>query len=122
MTAEELLKKYRLEIGLLIFFILIAIAPYLAAILVIVFCLTDSRFLYSVVGGLVGALVGFLLRPTIPLYGQLPLEAVITRGEHLRGLEQLFTSYAQVSFNYMLVGAIIGAFIGWITYQLLKKK
>jgi hypothetical protein len=37
----------------------------------------------------VGGLIGFFLRPTVPLMGQLPFITVITRGENLRGFDQL---------------------------------
>jgi hypothetical protein len=40
----------------------------------------------------VGGLVGFLLRPSVPFRGQLPFITVVTRGAHLRGLDQLLTT------------------------------
>ncbi|MGO9239607.1 MAG: hypothetical protein ACLQBJ_02265 [Bryobacteraceae bacterium] len=63
----------------------------------------------AILGGIVGAVLGFLLRPSLPLIGQLPLGVVITRGEYLTGLDVLFKSTAEQSFNYMLFGAILGA-------------
>lgn len=62
----------------------------------------------GVVGAFVGGLIGFLLRPAAPIVGQLPLDAVITRGMDYRGLDQFLVSYAETSFNYLVVGLIIG--------------
>ena len=64
------------------------------------------------IGLLAGGLIGFLLRPS-GLFGvQAPFGAVITRGASLRGLDQLLLPLAQQSFNYLLVGAIVGAAFG----------
>ena len=63
---------------------------------------------YIVGGLLLGAFVGFLLRPS-GMLGQLPLEVVLTRGSALQGFDALLVPLAQQSFNYMLAGGIIGA-------------
>ncbi len=60
-------------------------------------------------GVLLGAFVGFLMRPNVPLVGQLPFGVVLTRGSYLTGVDTLVRSSAEQSFNYMLIGAIIGA-------------
>lgn len=60
-------------------------------------------------GVLIGAFVGFLMRPNVPLVGQLPFGVVLTRGSYLTGVDVLVRSSAEQSFNYMLIGAIIGA-------------
>ena len=60
------------------------------------------------VGAIVGAVIGYLFRPSVPLIGQLPLETVITRGSNLTGMDMLLTSAAETSFNYMVAGALIG--------------
>lgn len=71
-----------------------------------------SRFARgSIIGIFVGAVVGFLLRPSVPVIGQLPLGVVITRGSNLGGVDLLFRSTAEQSFNYMLIGAILGAIV-----------
>ena len=67
-----------------------------------------------VIGFLIGGYLGFLLRPTTIFAGQLPFSTVITRGSDLTGLDQLMVPAAQTSFNYMLVGAIVGAVIGYL--------
>jgi len=63
---------------------------------------------HGLIGFLVGAFIGYLLRPAAPFVGQLPFGTVITRGSNLEGLDQLLVSTAESSFNYMLIGAIIG--------------
>jgi hypothetical protein len=65
------------------------------------------------IGMILGALVGFLLRPSVPLIRQLPFGVVITRGANLNGLDIVLRSTAEQSFNYMLIGAIVvGAVLG----------
>jgi gas vesicle protein len=63
------------------------------------------------IGVLLGAFVGFLMRPNVPIVGQLPFGVVLTRGSYLTGVDTLVRSSAEQSFNYMLVGAIIGAVV-----------
>lgn len=59
-------------------------------------------------GGIVGAFIGFLLRPAAFIVGQLPFGVVISRGAFLRGLSVVLVPVAQRSFNFMLVGATLG--------------
>jgi hypothetical protein len=68
----------------------------------------------AIVGLLIGGVVGFLLRPSVPLMGQLPFTTVITRGANLRGLDQLLLGYARSSFNYVAAGIVLGAIVGLI--------
>ena len=68
----------------------------------------------TIAGLLIGSIVGFLLRPSVPLMGQLPFTTVITRGANLRGLDQLLLGYAHTSFNYLIAGMILGAIVGII--------
>src|SRR5260370_33445375 len=58
---------------------------------------------------LAGAFLGFLFRPSVPLIGQLPFNTVITRGSNLQGIDQLLKSFAEESFNYMVIRAILSA-------------
>ena len=74
-----------------------------------------------IVGILMGGVVGFLLRPSVPLMGQLPFGTVITRGANLRGLDQLLLGYARTSFNYVLAGLVLGAVIGLIAAFAIEK-
>ena len=69
----------------------------------------------GILGLIVGAFVGFLLRPSVMLVGQLPFETVVSRGANLRGFDQILVPTAEMSFNIMMVGAIIGAVAGAIT-------
>ena len=69
----------------------------------------------TIAGLLIGSFVGFLLRPSVPLVGQLPFTTVITRGANLRGLDQLLIGHARTSFNYLIAGMILGAIVGLIT-------
>ena len=68
----------------------------------------------TIAGLLIGSVVGFLLRPSVPLMGQLPFTAVVTRGANLQGLDQLLLGYARTSFNYLIAGMILGAIVGMI--------
>lgn len=57
-------------------------------------------------GAILGAIAGFLLRPSMPLVGQLPLAVVLTSGENLNAIVR---PTAEQSFNYVVAGALIGA-------------
>ena len=76
----------------------------------------------TITGVLVGGLVGFLLRPSVPFMGQLPFTTVITRGANLRGLDQLLVGYARSSFNYVVAGIVIGAVIGMVAALVLAAR
>lgn len=64
------------------------------------------------VAALVGGFAGYLARPSAAVVGQLPFETVVTRGENLRGLEQLLVPTAKELFNVIATGAAIGALVG----------
>jgi hypothetical protein len=68
----------------------------------------------TIAGVLIGSVLGFLLRPNVPVIGQLPFRTVITRGANLRGLDQLLLGYARTSFNYLIAGIVVGAVVGLI--------
>lgn len=70
-----------------------------------------SREKGALLGAILGGLVGFLLRPSLPLIGQLPFSTVITRGSNLSGIDMLLKSTAEQSFNYMVIGVIVGAVV-----------
>lgn len=76
----------------------------------------------TIAGLLIGGFVGFLLRPSVPLVGQLPFATVISRGANLRGLDQLLIGHARTSFNYLIAGMILGAIVGLITSSAISSK
>ncbi len=78
-------------------------------------------WLFCVVGGMVGAITGYLSRPSAMLVGQLPFETVITGGAGLQGLDQLLVPIAQQSFNQMLAGAFVGAVLGGVLGVVLRQ-
>ena len=82
----------------------------------------DGGISLGFLGGIIGGYIGYLLRPSIPLIGQLPFGTVITKGSNLKGLDTLFISTAEVSFNYLIIGVLVGLSIGWIVGNLLTKK
>lgn len=65
-------------------------------------------------GFFIGGFIGYLNRPSSPLLGQLPFETVITRGENLKGFDELLKPLAHISFNYLITGAILGIVVGWV--------
>ena len=73
-----------------------------------------KKLVLSIVGFFVGGFIGFLLRPSAFLVGQLPFGTVITRGSNLSGLDRLLISTAETSFNYLMVGALLGAAGGFV--------
>lgn len=74
------------------------------------------------VGCLFGGFIGFLLRPSAFMIGQLPFQHVITRGESLQGVERVMMSLARDSFNVMVIGAVIGLIAGAVIGYFIGKK
>lgn len=120
---QDYLKKH-FNLILLIYFVFLLIFPYpgiiLGAILIILL-LVSPRIIITGVCAIIGSYIGFLFRPSVPFYGRLPYEAVITRGGSLKGFEILFTSYAEASFNYLIIGALVGGIIGWFSIDEKRK-
>jgi hypothetical protein len=82
------------------------------AVTIIIAAIKGSRAVgAAIIGVFLGGIVGFLLRPSANLVGQLPFGVVITRGATLTDLDVLFRGTAELSFNYMMIGAIIGAVV-----------
>jgi hypothetical protein len=80
------------------------------------------RIKLSVIGLVIGGIIGFLLRPSVPFMGQLPFSNVITRGANLHGLDQLLVGYARTSFNYLIAGTVLGAAIGLISALVISRQ
>lgn len=81
-----------------------------------------SREKGALLGAVLGGLVGFLLRPSLPLIGQLPFSTVITRGSNLSGIDMLLKSTAEESFNYMVIGVIVGAVVLALAVGMIGKQ
>ena len=79
----------------------------------------NNRFAIAA-GALLGGVVGFLLRPSVPLVGQLPFTTVVTRGGNLEGLDQFLLGYVRTSFNYLIAGVVLGAVVGLIAAFVLS--
>lgn len=73
-------------------------------------------------GFFVGGLIGFLLRPSAFLVGQLSFGQVISRGSNFAGMDQMLVPLAQSSFNIMFGVAVVGAIVGALIGQYLSKK
>ncbi len=67
---------------------------------------------------MLGGGVGYLLRPAVPLIGQLPFNVIIADGKNLHGLERLARPYAQQSLECVIAGALVGGMLGLITSYL----
>lgn len=65
-------------------------------------------------GIVAGGFVAFLLRPATALGAKLSFATVISRGTALKGADLLSVPVAQASFNYLLLGAIIGFAVGMV--------
>lgn len=85
----------------------------------------SRTFAFGLGGAFVGAVLGFLLRPSVGFLGmnlgKVPLGAVLTRGATLTGMNQALVPYAQESFNYVLIGALVGIMGGILIALLLKR-
>ncbi len=82
-----------------------------------------KKYRLCVVGGIIGGFIGYFYRPSALLVGQLPFMDVISRGKTLKGLDQILIPIAERSFNYMVIGTLLGATIGYIlTIILLRNK
>lgn len=72
---------------------------------------------WGAAGLVAGVVLGILSRPSYPLAGQLPIGIVLSRGAGLTGMDLLFKSAAEDSFNHVLIvtiiGMIAGAGLGW---------
>jgi len=76
----------------------------------------------TTLGAILGGIVGYWFRPFVPLLRQLPFETVITRGGNLHGLDGILKGVAEQSFNYVVVGVIIGALAGFVLTRIGPRK
>jgi hypothetical protein len=77
-------------------------------------------FSFGSIGFFLGGFLGYLIRPANFLVGQLDFAIVISRGANLKGLDQMLIPLAQMSFNYLMIGAIIGMLLGTLVGYLLQ--
>lgn len=85
--------------------------------------LTGYPGILYVLGPLMGGMIGYLMRPSIFLIGQLPFSTVITRGAQLHGLDMaLLVPTAQQSFNYLALGCLAGLAVAYILIQIIRRK
>lgn len=78
--------------------------------------------LLLVIGLLLGGFIGFMMRPSVVLIGQLPFGTVLMRGSDLSGLDQLLVPTAQHSFNVMVIGAIVGGASGLALSRIIPNR
>jgi len=64
-------------------------------------------------GTVLGGAIGFLMRPSNLLTGQLDFGTVITRRRQPHGLDALLKTQAEQSFNTLVLAALIGAGVGY---------
>jgi len=76
--------------------------------------LGEISILSILAGALLGVIVGFLLRPSADIVGQLSLNTVLLRGTNLKGLDQALIPLAERSFNMVLAATIVGAVAGFL--------
>lgn len=74
-----------------------------------------------ILGALLGGFIAYLMRPSLPLIGQLPFEIVITAGTQLKGLDTMLVGAARESCLILVVGVILGAVVGTIIGPILLK-
>ena len=69
---------------------------------------------FAVIGAAVGGTLGFLARPSIPLIGRLPLDAVLTRASTYHGLASGYIHrVADRSLAILLLGIVVGGLVGY---------
>ena len=77
---------------------------------------------FATLGAVVGGTLGFLSRPSIPIIGRLPLDAVLTRASTYHGLASGYVHrVADRSLAILLLGAVLGALIGYLADRAADK-
>lgn len=87
----------------------------LLAVVLGLYWLASSEARLPVAGlTLLGALLGFLIRPSAPEVGQLPFSTIIVRGAvgPFDEPDPVLVAVAQSSFNIVVAGAILGLAVG----------
>lgn len=82
----------------------------------------EPGVLVGIVGSIAGALIGWLLSPSIPFTGErLGLEDILTRGATLQGMDELLVPLAERSFNTILLFGIVGLLVSLAILRAKKK-
>lgn len=69
---------------------------------------------FTVIGAVIGGTLGFLARPSIPVVGRLPLDAVLTRASTYHGLASGYVhGVADRSLGILVLGLALGAVVGY---------
>jgi hypothetical protein len=76
-----------------------------------------AALLPLVLGAALGFVIGYLLRPSVLLVGQLPFEIVITGGSQLSGLDGILVPAARQSLGMVIGGALLGGVAGWVVQK-----
>ncbi|MDD5224320.1 MAG: hypothetical protein PHE84_10030 [bacterium] len=90
----------------------------------------EASVVIGVIGFLwffLGGMIGFLIRPSVPLVGKLSFNTVLARGENLDVVQKaLLGPTAHASFNLMmecaLIGLVGGLSLGILIWFLVKKR
>lgn len=90
----------------------------------------ESFIVIGVMGFLwffLGGMIGFIVRPSVPLVGKLSFNTVLARGENLDLVQKaLLGPTAQASFKLMmesaLIGLVAGLSLGITIWLLIRKK
>lgn len=77
---------------------------------------------FAVFGAVIGGTLGFLARPSIPIVGRLPLDAVLTRAKTYHGLGSGYIhGVADRSLGILVLGVVVGGLIGYIADRAANK-
>jgi hypothetical protein len=70
---------------------------------------------FGVAGAVIGGILGFLARPSIPIIGRLPLDAVLTRASTYHGLVSGYIHrVADRSLAILILGTVVGGLLGYL--------
>ena len=70
---------------------------------------------FAVIGAVIGGTLGFLTRPSIPIIGRLPLDAVLTRASTYHGLASGYIhKVADRSLAILVLGIVVGGVVGYL--------
>jgi hypothetical protein len=74
----------------------------------------------ALLGSFVGSIIGLLLRPSLPLVGQLPISLILASGK--AGADPLVAAIAKESFDLLQNGFILGGIFGFIAGVVIRNR